>query len=104
MNCKGKNNPMYGRKHSEETKKKMRLKALGENNVMWKGDKVGDNPLHIWIKQRLIKPELCQCCETRKPYDLANYTGIYTRDLDNWIYLCRSCHMKLDIKTGVRKY
>jgi len=69
---------------------------------MWKGDDVGYGKLHGWVRSRLPKPDICPCCEEKPPYDLANYTQIYNRDLDNWVYLCRSCHMKLDYKLGVR--
>ena len=85
-----------GKKHSPETLQKCRLSKLGEKNGMWKGDKVGYNPLHLWVKSRLPKPELCEYCLSAVPYDLANVTGNYNRDFKNWKYLCRKCHMKSD--------
>ena len=44
VNNKGKNNPMYGKKHSAETKEKIRQKALQrfinpENHPSWAGGK-----------------------------------------------------------------
>lgn len=71
---------------------------LGKNNPMWKGNKVGLVALHQWVSKRLSKPKLCQCCNQETPYDLAN-KGIYNRDLKNWEWLCRSCHMKKDGRT-----
>lgn len=67
---------------------------------MWKGDKVGYGKLHEWVKNRIIKPEICPRCKKRKAYDLAN-KGIYNRDLKNWEYLCRKCHMKSDGRMNV---
>lgn len=62
---------------------------------MWKGEDVGYTQLHRWVESRLTKPALCQRCETRKAYDLSN-KGTYNRDLENWEWLCRRCHMLED--------
>jgi hypothetical protein len=82
-------------KHSKETKEKMRKAKLGKKNPFWKGTKVGYNGLHRWVERRLEKPELCERCNKRPAIDLAN-KGVYNRDLENWEYLCRHCHMKED--------
>ncbi len=69
----------------------------GENNGQWKGDKVTiGSALHRWVRANLPQPELCQGCNKNKSYDLANKTGIYNRDFENWFYLCRRCHMLSD--------
>lgn len=52
--------------------------------------------LHRRIKQRLAKPELCQACNKKAAYDLANVSGKYLEDLSDWEWLCRSCHMRMD--------
>ena len=75
---------------------KYAIKIKGKNNGMWKGDQVGQTALHEWIKNRLLKPELCQDCYLKSPYDLANKSGKYKRELSDWEWLCRSCHMKKD--------
>lgn len=82
--------------HSEETKNKMRLSKFGENNPMWKGDNVGYNPLHQWIKRHKQKPRICESCKINKPFDLANISGEYKRDIKDYQWLCRRCHMKSD--------
>jgi len=82
--------------NSPEALEKNRLKHLGSKNGMWKGDKVGTDQLHAWVTKRLPKTTLCQGCQIQKPYDLANITGNYTRDLNNWMWLCRKCHMLSD--------
>lgn len=68
---------------------------VGEKNPMWLGDKISYRTLHQWVNRRKTKPKFCEICKVKKPVDLANYGG-YTRDLENWKYLCRSCHMKED--------
>ncbi len=87
---------MEGKKHSDITKRKMRLAALGKRNHNWKGDAVGYHALHGWIKTQLIKPQTCRDCNQQKKLDLANISGEYKRDLSDWEWLCRSCHMKKD--------
>lgn len=78
-----------------------RLMRLSENmknekHPNWKGDKVGLDALHIWIENRKSKPDFCECCYIRKPYDLANKSGQYKRDIDDYEWLCRRCHMEKD--------
>ena len=92
----GIDNPMYGRKPSLETIMKIRQTKLAEKNPRWVGDKITKNPLHAWVKRRLVKPELCQKCNKKSALDLANISGLYKRVLDDWIWLCRSCHMHED--------
>jgi len=72
------------------------MTCLGEDNPMWKGDQVGYNSLHQWVKNNLSAPELCQICHEVPPKDLANITNIYNRNFKNWMYICRKCHMRSD--------
>lgn len=62
----------------------------------WKGDEVGYAALHDWVKRRLEKPKACQDCGQEKPLDLANISQKYKRDLTDWEWICRSCHMTKD--------
>ncbi len=73
-----------------------RESKLGAKNPQWKGDNVGYDALHGWVRLRLPKPDNCQRCGVTIPYDLANISGEYTRDLTDWWWLCRRCHMESD--------
>ena len=82
---------------------KKSLQKRGNKNPMWKGDNVGFNALHRWIKIYKTKTDLCECCLVEPPYDLANISQkynkkTYTRDLKNWEWLCRGCHMRKDAR------
>jgi hypothetical protein len=66
------------------------------NNGAWKGDNVSYTSLHQWIRNHKPKPELCEECRKIKPYDLANISGKYRRDINDFEWLCRKCHMKKD--------
>lgn len=72
------------------------IKNLGSRNSMWKGDKVGYNALHSWVRTRKVKPELCETCGKKPPYDLSNISGEYKRNVNDFKYECRVCHMKND--------
>jgi hypothetical protein len=65
-------------------------------NPMWKGDNVGYSALHEWIKSRKPKPPFCEFCKQKPPYDLANISGEYKRNIDDYLWVCRKCHMKND--------
>ena len=82
--------------YSEETKRKISESRLGDKNPVWKGDSVGYFAIHEWVNKHKKKPELCEECKAKAPRDLANISGKYLRDLNDWEYLCRSCHMKKD--------
>lgn len=71
-------------------------KMAGNKNPMWRGDDVGYNSLHEWIKNRKLKPPFCEICQINIPLDLSNKSGKYKRDLGDWEWLCRKCHMKKD--------
>lgn len=92
---KGNKNSL-GRIQSKETIKKISKSRLGVLNPIWKGNNVGYKALHQWLNRNHPKPDLCEECGVNPPYDLANITGIYDRDLINWKYICRKCHMIID--------
>ena len=77
--CSNKNRPMFG-----------------EKNPQWKGKNVGLGSLHQWLKDRHQKPKLCERCNKKPPYDLANKTGNYTRNIKDYNWLCRKCHVETD--------
>ena len=68
----------------------------GDKNGNWKGDKVGYNSLHEWVRKHKPRSLLCVCCGLNKSYDLANISGEYKRDIDDYEWLCRMCHMTKD--------
>jgi 5-methylcytosine-specific restriction endonuclease McrA len=107
---KGENNPFYNKKHSEETKKKIsenHADVSGKNNPMYgrKGKAApsyidGRNSFvgEIYRKILLASGESLQCklCgSTSSTIDVHHLDGNHkNNDLNNLIFLCRSCHMK----------
>lgn len=70
--------------------------GLEDKNPMWKGDNVGYSAIHEWINLRKKKPLFCERCGIDKLLDLANISGEYKRDVNDYEYLCRKCHMTKD--------
>ena len=69
--------------------------GIGEQHRYWKGDKVGYYPLHSWVKRHKPKPEECEVCKKRTDrLDASNISGKYLRDINDYHYLCQSCHRK----------
>jgi hypothetical protein len=83
---------------TEEHKIKIGLANTGCNNGNWKGDCVSYPVLHAWVKRHFPKPTLCTDCSQKPPYDLANISGLYKRDVADFEWLCRSCHMKKETR------
>ncbi len=73
-----------------------KITKLGEKNPQWKGDNVKNNALHAWIRRHKPKPEFCENCKKVPPFDLANISQEYHRDINDFKWLCRSCHMEED--------
>ena len=85
---------------SEAWKAAASKSKMGDKNPNWKGDNVGKSALHLWLKDHLPKPKLCEECNNVPPKDIANISQEYKRDLSDWEWLCRRCHM---IKDGRMK-
>jgi len=74
---------------------------VGSDHGHWKGDDITYKSLHVWLNRNMIKPTLCQICHLVPPVELANVTGMYTRDFKNWKYLCIRCHRIFDLWTDM---
>ncbi len=70
--------------------------VTNENHPSWKGDKVGYTSLHAWVRRHKPQVYLCENCNLKPSYDLANISGLYKRDFSDWEWLCRKCHMVED--------
>lgn len=91
-----------GKEKAQQRASKISEGRIAENNPNWKGDNVGYAALHGWIKRRKPKPLLCEECNKKKAFDLANKDHKYKRDVNDYRWLCRSCHQKYDYKKGIR--
>lgn len=112
-------NPMYGKKHSIDQKKKIsdsvkkyflehpdkfKLKGkFGKENYRWAGDNIGRYGVHDWIKSKkgLAKDGVCEkkdkTCKGRLEW--SNKSQKYLRRIYDWQILCDSHHGRYDKHT-----
>lgn len=76
--------------------RKISISKIGANNPQWKGNHVSKRTLHKWGERWIPKPSLCEGCRSCPPLDLANISQEYKRDVTDWQWLCRKCHMASD--------
>jgi hypothetical protein len=67
-----------------------------EHNPNWKGDSAKKVAVHHWVKRRKKKTGICSRCEQRRYTEWANVDHEYRHNLDDYIELCKPCHIKLD--------
>lgn len=75
---------------------KIREHVRNEKHFCWKGDDAGYHSLHYWVKRRKPKTELCEICGKVPPFDLINISDEYKRDINDYKWSCRKCHMEDD--------
>lgn len=79
---------------------------LGANNNLWLGENVSYRGIHKWVELRKGKPDSCEMCKSKglrgREIHWANKDHKYSRNLEDWMRLCRSCHWKYDM-TNLRK-
>jgi hypothetical protein len=89
--------------HKARIRKKLSKIRQNENNPAWKNEKVGYKSLHQWIQRKKGKAKICAICQSNINIDWANIDPKYSRDLKDWISLCKKCHGEYDTKMGIRK-
>lgn len=83
---------------SVEVKEKIRQAHLGEKAYNWKGEQACYKVRHSWARRHIPKPEsgLCMICSKTKTLQLHNISKKYLLDLTDWMWICRSCHSRIE--------
>lgn len=70
----------------------------GESHHNWKGENAMYGTLHDWVMHYLGTPKKCTNCKStnERRYQWANVSGLYKRDLSDWVRLCVKCHRAMD--------
>ena len=81
-----------GFNHAHSEKSKERMRGYRKKNVCI-------SQIHSRIRSIKPQPDSCEHCNTpTKTLDLASNNGhYYTSNPDDYSYLCKSCHKKLDL-------
>ena len=97
-----------GNKHSEETKNKISKANTGKikskemiKKMIISFKKVSYRSKHYKMTKKYGKPIFCELNKNHKAkqYDWANINHKYNENINEWIRLCRSCHILFDNKT-----
>lgn len=75
----------------------------GFNVPNFLGDKIGYKSLHSWIKRNKPKTEFCEICHKKGPKEVSNVSGKYKRNINDYRWVCISCHRIFDWK-GRKKW
>lgn len=91
---------LHSRPVSVKTRKKMSLARSDEKHPFWKGENTSYRSLHRWVQKKLGKAKQCEFCgkkkTTPKSIHWANRSGLYLRNLLDWLELCVPCHSAYD--------
>lgn len=82
--------------HAEKLRGRKMPLTTGEKHWNWKGDTVKYGSLHDYLKYHFSKFNKCFQCNEIKNLDLDNISQKYKRELSDWEWLCRRCHMIKD--------
>jgi uncharacterized protein YlaI len=112
-----KGHPGYakGYKHTQEVinqiiernkkRKGTHYKNIGDKNAAWKGNDANKDTIHQWFKIHNIIPKNCLFCDKERKLDFANITNHnYSRNPEDYIYICRSCHKHFDFLNRKRVF
>lgn len=109
---KGRNNPMYGKRHTEETRKKMSDTRKGANHYNWKGgvskgrlSRMKRIEYKLWRDAVYARDNwTCKMCGEKRLRLNAHHIKSYAEypelvlAIDNGITLCTKCHNEETIK------
>lgn len=73
-----------------------------DKNPSWKESGYGKATIHEWITKRKPKPEFCENCGEYKKLELSNRNHQYSRKVNDYNWLCRSCHRYYEYREGLR--
>lgn len=89
-----------GIKKTKEDRENISRRQRGDKNHRWKGEDANKNSKHRYVAKIKPKPKGCGFCgKEGKRLALANLKDHnYTKNPDDYKWLCYSCHKKFDLK------
>lgn len=70
----------------------------GPEHHQWKAERVGYRALHMWLRKHKAKTGACSRCGAERYTEWANVAENreHSRDLDDYVEVCKPCHMRMD--------
>jgi hypothetical protein len=95
--CHNISKALIGIKRSKKTREKCSMAKSGDKNPRYKGNEASQEVIHKWVIKMKPKPEGCENCGRKRRLTLANLKKHkYTRNPEDYKWLCYSCHKKQD--------
>ena len=90
---------LTGRVFSAEHRKHISEAQKGEKSNTWKGEDAVKVSKHKYVASIKPEPKGCEFCNREKKLSLANMKDHnYTKNPEDYKWLCYSCHKKYDLK------
>lgn len=86
-----------GIKFTDSHKKNLSIAHKKNRKRLFTGTNSSYKCLHVWLKRNLPKLE-CEQCHSTDRLQYANRTGLYKKDISDYIILCTLCHVRYDWK------
>lgn len=76
-----------------------------EKHPSWRGEEVSYGALHVWLKKNKTKTGSCSLCGAQRYTEWANVNPERkrSRNLDDYIEVCKPCHMRIDGHPWLKK-
>lgn len=85
------------RRHKNKISQSLLSKKLGgKQHHLYKEEGFSYSAVHNWLRYNFGKADRCDFCGSNRNIDWANKSHNYTRELNDWIKLCKKCHWKYD--------
>ena len=87
----------------EASAKQKKGRRTEERHHAWKGDNATYVAVHVHIARVKGRPSKCERCgtESAKKYEWANVDHRYSRNPDDYVRMCTSCHRNYDYVNGL---
>lgn len=70
----------------------------GNENALWKKDRNLYERIHRWARKNKGYKGYCSNCYKSGKTHLANKSGEYKYELEDWMELCPKCHKRIDYR------
>ena len=86
------------RQYRREKMLEKNIAKTGEQHHEWKADNASYSAIHKWINKWKGRPKFCENCGStnKNRYEWANIDHKYRRVLEDYIRLCKMCHVLYD--------
>ena len=93
-----------GVKYNEELKNRLNTDGLSKGRGITRGKIIKETypNIHYWVRKHKDYPNFCASCErSGVRLEWSNVDHRYRLELDDYVALCRKCHVRYDFDSGL---